>query len=82
MNLPHGCSHSSISIKHIAIFTTCKRKRKDKLKVHKSIMEYHVAIKLKKIEKNILNMQTFAHTFTYIYFYIHTQIPEGYTRNH
>lgn len=54
-----------------------KRKRRDKLEVQKSTMEYHVAIKLKKIEKNNSNMQKFAHVFTYIYFCIHTQIPEA-----
>ena len=78
-----GCSHNSISSKCIAIFTMCKRekkKKKDKLEAHKA---HHAVPHSYKIEEN-LNMQTFAHTFSYVYiffsyvyFYSHTKIPEG-----
>ena len=57
-----------------------KKKKKDKLEAHKA---HHGVPHSYKIEEN-LNMQTFAHTFSYVYiffsyvyFYIHTKIPEG-----
>ena len=67
-----GCSHNSISSKCIAIFTMCKRekKKKDKLEAHKA---HHAVPHSYKIEEN-LNMQTFAHTFSYVYIFFHMYI--------